>query len=224
MWMNWCAPLRPDAGIDEERCLVAVRDLAVGHGRAPVASGISLDVLRGDWWWLLGENGSGKTTLLQTLLGRLAPLGGRLWRHPAVVDGSILGVVPQRDELAPTLPLTVLELVRLGQVGLGRPARECRQLAEQALTAVGLDGHRSYWRLSGGQRQRALLARALAREPRLLVLDEPFNHLDTESRERLLAALDACHGAGCAIVVVGHDPALVLAHPGQVLTLAPRSS
>ncbi len=212
----------PDHILDEERHLLSARDLTIGHGRTAVTSGIALTVARGDWWWLLGENGSGKTTLLQTLLGRLPILGGRLWRHPAIVDGSALGVVPQRDELAPTLPATVLDLVRLGQVGLGRSARECRQLATEAIAGVGLDAAASYWRLSGGQRQRALLARALARDPDLLILDEPFNHLDADSRARLLTVLASRHGAGCAIVVVGHEAALVDAHPGQVFTMLAR--
>lgn len=180
--------------------LVRAEDVAIGRGGAALVSRISWTVRPGDWWWIEGANGSGKTTLLATLLGELAPVGGNLTVHPHLADGVGLGVVLQHDDLLPTLPLTVGEYVSAGQVGSQRDAGAVAAMVE----AVGLDPRRSYWALSGGQRQRARVARALSRRPAMVLLDEPFNHLDTAAIAACLGALKTRRAAGTAVVCVGH--------------------
>jgi ABC-type Mn2+/Zn2+ transport system ATPase subunit len=187
----------------EESVLVRTEGLAIGRGPRTFASGLDWTVRPSSWWWIEGDNGSGKTTLLATLLGELPARAGRLTVHPWVADGSGLGTVLQLDELLPTLPLSVADYLGLGQAGSGR--RDVGAV-EAAAEAVGLDPRASYWSLSGGQRQRARVARALARHPALLVLDEPFNHLDADSTARCLAAIEERRVAGAAVLCVAHLP------------------
>jgi len=187
----------------EESVLARAEGLAIGRGGRTFAAGLDWTLRPASWWWIEGANGSGKTTLLCTLLGELPAAGGRLTVHPWIADGSGLGCVLQLDELLPTLPLSVADYVALGQPGSGR--RDMGAV-EAAIAAVGLDARGSYWALSGGQRQRARIARAIARHPALLVLDEPFNHLDAESTVRCLAAIEERRAAGTAVVCVAHHP------------------
>lgn len=187
----------------EEKTLLHCTDLAVGRAGRSLASGLTWTVQPGSWWWIEGDNGSGKTTLLATLLGELEPTGGALTVHPWVADGSGLGCVPQFDEMLPTLPLRVADYVGLGLAG---STRGDRSTVLESIRAVGLDASKSYWALSGGQRQRARVARALARLPGLLVLDEPFNHLDGDATAACVAALEARRAAGAAVLCVAHRP------------------
>lgn len=166
------------------------RDLVAGHGRKVVLRGVTLDVRAGESWFVLGTNATGKSTLLATLLEILPPLGGEGGLGPAMTRAD-LGYVPQRADLVKNLPTTPHELVLLGLVGLrlSRAAREER-IAE-ALEQVGLSRalHDDHGSLSGGQRQRVLLARALARRPRLLCVDEPLNQLDLVTERAVLELL-----------------------------------
>jgi ABC-type Mn2+/Zn2+ transport system ATPase subunit len=190
----------------EESVLLRCEGLAVGRAGRHFASGLTWTVRPATWWWIEGDNGSGKTTLLATLLGELPAIAGRLTVHPWIADGSGLGSVLQLDEMLPTLPLSVSDYVGLGLAGSGR----CDPGAvAEAVEAVGLEPRKSYWALSGGQRQRARVARALARHPALLVLDEPFNHLDADSTARCLAAIGQRRQAGAAVLCVAHRPPAV---------------
>lgn len=180
--MGWTTTRRARevAATAESDLLLAARDLSLHYGGASVLRGVQLEVSAGQFWFLLGANGEGKSTLLRAITGSLRPQGGSLTLHASLRDRARIGFVPQRCELNPILPTTVREFVGLGLVGVrvDRAARAAR--LARALAAAGLDGlaARSYWALSGGERQRALVARALIREPRLLILDEPTNNLD----------------------------------------------
>jgi ABC-type Mn2+/Zn2+ transport system ATPase subunit len=209
-----------EAVISHEQRLLSCRDLDAGHGRTVIVAGARWSIARGSWWCLTGENGAGKTTLLHTLLGRLEPLSGVVERDPDIANGEALGVVPQRDDLAETLPLTMLDVVRLGQAGLRLRSGEGAAWAMAALATVELDPRQSFWAASGGQRQRCLLARALAREPKLLVLDEPFNHLDAASRQTVRRVLTELHAKGVAIIAITHDPLLMQGLPVRVARVA----
>jgi ABC-type Mn2+/Zn2+ transport system ATPase subunit len=174
--------------------VIDVRGLDVGYRGRRVLSAVDWSVQPGQYWFLLGPNGSGKTTLLHAVLGLLPPLAGTIDRDPATASLEHTGFVPQRSRTNPTLPTTVREFVALGAVGLARSARGADSLA-WALSRVGLAelAQRDLRALSGGQRQRALVARALVRRPRLLVLDEPTEGLDVASEEGFLATIDALH-------------------------------
>lgn len=171
--------------------LIRAERLCLGYAGQRVLTDVSLAVKRAELWVLLGSNGQGKTTFLHALLGLLQPLSGTLWLDPQAARREHIGFVPQRCDLNPTLPTTVREFVSLGLVGMALAAGERRRRLAAALAHVGLEalvGH-SYWALSGGQRQRALLARALIREPQILILDEPTSGLDPASHEAFLQLL-----------------------------------
>ncbi|MBL8843087.1 MAG: ABC transporter ATP-binding protein [Planctomycetes bacterium] len=193
--------------------LLSCRDLVAGHGRTAVLRDVTLQVRAGEFWFLLGTNATGKSTLLATLLGVLPPLRGVAGYGPGSGCAE-LGYVPQRCELAQNLPTTAHELVALGLVGLPLSRAERDERVADALGQVGLreQAHRSYWSMSGGQRQRVIVARALARRPRLLCVDEPMSHLDLVT-ERALLELFARRNReeGLAIVYVSHDVAVAAA-------------
>ena len=188
--------------------IVRTRRLTVGHGRRTVVRDVELAIGPGDFWFFLGANGSGKTTCVRTLVGLLPPLAGEVTLRADLDRKSAVGYVPQRAELNGSMPTTVREVVRLGMIGTLRAhaTRDARLAA--ALAAVRLEGMEStdFWTLSGGQRQRTLIARALVREPALLVLDEPTSGLDPSAERGLLDLLRALNAErGLAIVFVSHD-------------------
>ena len=176
------------------RAVIEARGLTLGYRGRAVLSRVDWTVGRGEYWFLLGPNGSGKTTLLRGVLGLLAPFSGSLRRDPATASLEQTGFVPQRSRINPTLPTTVREFVGLGSVGLPRRSRDPGSL-DWALARAGLAGLAGHdlRALSGGQRQRALVARALVRRPRLLVLDEPSEGLDVASEEAFLETIDELH-------------------------------
>jgi ABC-type Mn2+/Zn2+ transport system ATPase subunit len=206
--------------------LVEATDVALGYGRRRVLEQVDWCIRAGEYWFVLGPNGEGKSTLVRALLGLLPPQAGRLVRHAELADRSGVSFVPQRCELNPALPTTVREFVGQGFVGLSLPRGERERRLADALERVSLPGSArwSFWSLSGGQRQRALLARALVREPRLLVLDEPASGLDVTSEELLMQTLARLHDGGLTLVLVTHDLAMAarfathvaLVHGGRV--------
>jgi len=188
--------------------VLAASKLSVGYHGAATVRDIDLTVRAGELWFVLGANGSGKTTCVRTLVGLLPPVSGRLELHEELLSGCGLGYVPQRCDLNPSVPTTVRELVSLGLVGtrVDRASRAARM--ERALESVHLGGfaHRDYWTLSGGQRQRVLLARALVRDPKLLVLDEPTVGLDPAVERGLVETLaELNRERELAILFVSHD-------------------
>jgi ABC-type Mn2+/Zn2+ transport system ATPase subunit len=193
-------------------------DLVLGYGRTTVLRDVTLTVRAGDYWFLLGPNGTGKTTLLRALLGMLRPRSGVLQRGLRGGPAHV-GFVPQRAALNASLPTTVGEVVRLGLVGIEVPPAERERRLATALGQVGLDGlaRRDFWTLSGGQQQRALVARALVREPSLLVLDEPMSGLDLVAEDRLLPLLAEWNRTrGLTILYVTHKVALARQYGSHV--------
>lgn len=188
------------------------RDLEIGYEATAVLSNVDLEVCEGEFWFLIGPNGSGKTTLLRALLGLLPPRSGSLERNPQLTDRARLGFVPQRCEIHPTLPTSVREFVSLGFVGTHQgPGQRAESLA-RALELVGLGqlASASFWSLSGGQRQRALLARALVRRPRLLILDEPTEGLDVSSEASFVRTLvELNRSEGLTLLAATHKLELV---------------
>ena len=189
---------------------------------------VSLKLARGEFVALIGPNGSGKTTLIKAILGLVKPAAGtvRLFGKPVPnLDGDWrrVGYVPQAAQIDLHFPLQVFDVVlmgRYGQVGLTRrPGERDREAARKALDRVGMAGleRRPIGRLSGGQRQRVLVARALAAEPELLLLDEPTTGVDVGTTEGLFDLLQGLHREGITIVVVSHDVGVVAQHVDQIV-------
>lgn len=209
--------------------VLTLDDVTFGYGRRPVLEDVSLTVDAGDYVGVVGPNGSGKSTLLRIALGLLAPDAGsaRLFGEPATSfdDGTRVGYVAQdSSEAAVKMPVTVAEVVRMGRFphcGFGRLGAEDRERAREALETVDV-GHladRRISALSGGQRQRTYIARALAAEADLLVLDEPTVGVDAESVEAFFDLLGALNDDGLTVVLVEHDIGNVVEHASTVVCL-----
>lgn len=200
-----------------ESPVITMKDLSFAYdGGEAVLDGVSLETAQGDFAALIGPNGGGKTTLLKLMLGLLRPVGGEVrvfGRTPAEVRLRV-GYMPQHARLDPQFPVSVLDVVLMGRlgraVGIGPYSRANRASAMAALKRVELDdlAARPFADLSGGQRQRALIARALACEPDLLLLDEPASNLDVVSQNSLYELLHELNET-MTIVIVSHDMAFV---------------
>jgi ABC-type Mn2+/Zn2+ transport system ATPase subunit len=197
--------------------LLRFENASIGYGRRTILRDLNFSIRGGDYLAIVGSNGSGKTTLLRAMLGLLKPLSGSI---SAVAGRTLhLGYVPQLQSVDEYFPLTVSEVVLMGRYGrlgaLRRPAKADRERAHAALNEVGIAhlSTRLYRELSGGQKQRALIARALASDPDLLVLDEHTNDLDIASEKAIMALIDGLHaGRGLAVIMVSHSLNTVANH------------
>ena len=193
------------------------RDLTVGYGNKPVLSGFKLDLEKGAFISLLGPNGAGKTTLLRTLSRHLNPLGGyvevlgRPLSAMSAMDLARIMAVVLTDKVSPPL-FTVFEFVALGRYPhtdfLGRLEKKDHRVVIDSLVSVHAEdlAKRPFADLSDGERQKALVARALAQEPRILLLDEPTIHLDLKHRVEVMAILrDLCRKKSITVVASLHD-------------------
>ena len=209
--------------------LIDLDDVSFGYTASPVVRNVSMTVDPGEYVGIIGPNGSGKSTLLRLVLGLHEPDSGsaRLFGHPAdaFADRERVGYVAQDvTENTKKMPITVAEVVLMGRfphAGFGRIGPEDRELARDALETVGIEhlGDRQITKLSGGQRQRAYIARALAGEADLLVLDEPTVGVDAESVDAFFELLGRLNDEGMTVLLVEHDIGAVLEHAGRVVCL-----
>lgn len=174
--------------------IIKFDNVTIGYGNKQILKGINLSVSEDDFIGIVGPNGAGKTTLLKTLLGGLKPIAGKIYKKDL-----IFGYVPQRDFVNPILPYTVYDVVMMGRYSLlglfKNPGSQDKKIVNEALESVGIGNLRNfnYNSLSGGQRQRTLIARALAVQPNILILDEPTNGMDTPSHYSLLNLISGLH-------------------------------
>jgi len=203
--------------------LIEFTHATLGYGGKTVLLDISFAVMPGDYFGLVGPNGAGKTTILRAILGTLAPLEGTV--VIAEKDGGRLrfGYVPQRDTIDYILPYRVEEVVMMGryrQMGLfRRPGMRDRDAVRQSLVHVAIEdlAGRTFKELSGGQKQRTLIARALASEPDVLVLDEPTNGMDLSSRIAILDLIQRLHREDrLTVLMVSHLLDDVANHVGRL--------
>lgn len=190
-----------------------IENVGVELGGRPVLTGTDLTVDRGELVGLIGPNGAGKTTLLRTVLGVLAPSTGRVLveGRTSTPGATPIGYVPQRHEFAWEFPISVADAVMTGLTGrLGlfrRPGVAHWEAVADALERVRMTelAGRPVGQLSGGQRQRVLVARALAAQPAVLLLDEPFTGLDMPTQELLSALFADLAREGRAVLMTTHD-------------------
>ncbi|MGM0604208.1 MAG: metal ABC transporter ATP-binding protein [Halobacteriota archaeon] len=209
--------------------LIDVDGVTFGYTASPVIEDLSLTVDAGEYVGVIGPNGSGKSTLLRMILGLHSPDAGevRLFGRPSreFVGRERVGYVAQDvTENTKAMPITVEEVVLMGRfphAGFGRISAADREHTRTALRTVGIEhlADRRITALSGGQRQRAYIARALAGEAELLVLDEPTVGVDAESVEAFFDLLDDLNGEGMTILLVEHDIGAVLEHADRVVCL-----
>lgn len=203
---------------------LTVRNLNFSYGSTPVLSNLTFEVDEGAYVGVIGPNGGGKTTLLKIILGLIEPGSGSLSVFgvqpiQARKDGRI-GYVPQRaTQLEHRFPATVLEVVRSG-VYRSSQAKDDTLEKVMAVTDIEDLQHRLIHELSGGQRQRVFIARCLAAEPRMLVLDEPVTGVDAPSRDRFYALLKKLNTEhGMTILFVTHDIDAIAKEVDQVLCI-----
>lgn len=177
------------------KAALTVSNLSVSLGR-PVLENVSFELAQGSFCGLIGANGSGKTTLLRTILGLQRSSSRSVQVSGGAAAAGAIGYVPQNSRFDPDLPLRARDLVGLGldghRLGLPLPSRNRRRLVEEMLDAVDATdfADQRVGRLSGGQQQRVLIAHALIRQPRLLLLDEPLASLDLRGIAEIVALLD----------------------------------
>jgi ABC-type Mn2+/Zn2+ transport system ATPase subunit len=194
-----------------------VRDLRAGYRGVLALDGVSFDLPAGSLTALIGPNGAGKSTLFQALLGLLPLRGGQIEVGAGYLRGGArpFGYLPQSSALDLDFPVTVRDVVAMGRYArLGpvrRPTAHDWAVVDACLRQVGLAefGERHISELSGGQRQRVLLARALAQEAPILLLDEPVSGVDTLSQQAVMAVLAELAARGTTILMATHDLALV---------------
>lgn len=198
--------------------VVHLRDAAFGYGERAVVSGVSLDVAPGEVVGVLGPNGAGKSTLVKGLLGLAEQVGGEvdLFGVPRsrFEEHTRVGYVPQRHTLATSVRATVEEVVAIGRVPhlpwwapWRAHSRHHREVVASALRTVGLAEHArdDVATLSGGQQRRVLIARALAAQPELLVLDEPTAGVDVGHQRVLATVLRRLVDDGATLLLVTHE-------------------
>ncbi|AHG01493.1 ABC transporter ATP-binding protein (plasmid) [Halostagnicola larsenii XH-48] len=209
--------------------IVSVDEVTFRYGEQAVLEDVSLTVEPGAFLGLVGPNGSGKSTLIELVLGIKRPDSGSVVlfgdRAHEFDEGEQIGYVAQdATETAQEMPITVREVVTMGRYPrrlFGRFSRADRRAIDEALERVGIAdlASRRIGRLSGGQRQRVFIARALASEADLLILDEPTVGVDAESREAFYTLLSDLNATGLTIVLIEHDIGVVTTHVTDIACL-----
>ena len=198
--------------MDHGDCLV-IRDLTVAYDRKLVLQGVSADIARGQVIGIIGPNGGGKSTLLKAILGMAPIVSGsvKLFGRDARAMRSRIAYVPQREVIDWDFPVSVDDVVLMGRYPrsgwLRRTTRRDREVAHQMLDRVGMLPLRDdqIGQLSGGQQQRAFIARALAQEADVLLLDEPMTGIDAGTQEVILQVIEEQRVAGKIVLLATHD-------------------
>jgi len=191
---------------------VELRNVSVRYDKTVALENVSLRLNRGDSVAVVGPNGAGKSTLFHVIAGVVRPHEGQVRIYGSGPGRHIcVGYVPQRKVIDWEFPVTVTDVVMMGRVGkmgfLRWPSRHDRDMVRAALDEVGMSAYanRQIGELSGGQQQRVFLARVLAQEAELLLMDEPLTGLDMPSQEGILALLDRIQRNGVTVMVASHD-------------------
>lgn len=208
-------PVPADDGLKQSP--LAVRGLTVSYGQKPAVFSVDMTVRPGTMTAIIGPNGAGKSTLLKAVLGIIRPLSGQVFSYGSRLDGqrARIAYVPQRASVDWDFPTRVIDVVQMGlyrQLGLlGRVRARHVARAMDCLHRVGMRdfANRQIGQLSGGQQQRVFLARALAQEADLYLLDEPFAGVDAATEKAIIEVLKSLRAEGRTVVAVHHDLATV---------------
>jgi manganese/iron transport system ATP-binding protein len=211
----------------QEPARLELQNVSVGYNGHEVLHDVTLQVPHGAQVAVVGPNGAGKSTLFKALVGLLP-----LWKGSVLIHGQPLGhhhdcvaYVPQREEVDWRFPVTVLDVVMMGRYGhlgwLKRPGPADQAAAARGLEQLGIRelAGEPIGELSGGQQQRVFLARALAQEPHILLMDEPFAGVDISTQEASLELLQQLHGQEVTVMVSMHDLNLAATRFERVLLL-----
>ncbi len=224
--------------MDDATPALRTRQLYAAYHQQPVLENLSLTLPQGQWTAIIGPNGAGKSSLLNLVIGSLAPLRGELevlgQSAPSQRRAGHIAYMAQHERMEWDFPISVRDTVLTGRYGLMRhdplwqrllPQRWASarhyQAAEAALDAVDMAdlAARPIGELSGGQKKRVLLARALAQQARILLLDEPLAGVDPPSEALILATLERERNAGRTIIMVTHDLPSARCHADNVLLI-----
>ena len=183
------------------------------YNSRPILDDISFEVAHGAQVAVVGPNGAGKSTLFKVMVGLLPLRRGQIRIHgePLGSHKDCVAYIPQREEVDWRFPVTVEDVVMMGRYGafgwVRRPSRSDREIVQRSLEQMGIHdlAHRSIGELSGGQQQRAFLARALAQEPHILLMDEPFTGVDVSTQDITLRLLDDLKQQSVTVLVSTHD-------------------
>lgn len=205
---------------------ISVQQVSFSYDGPPALSEVDLDVAEREFLGIVGPNAGGKTTLLRLILGLLTPDRGRIQIFGRSVQRARreIGYVPQYPRFRRDFPITVEEVVLSGRLGtgswLGRPSREDFAVAQQAMAETEVERYakRLLSTLSGGQLQRVLVARALATQPRILILDEPTANIDMRVENDIFELLRQLNQR-MTILVVSHDVAFISRYVVRVACL-----
>lgn len=210
---------------------IEVHDLTVAYHHRPVLWDVDVLFPEGQLVAIVGPNGAGKSTLIKAIMG-LVPLASgyvRIFGKPVAQARSAVAYVPQRGSVDWDFPTTALDVVLMGRYGqvplFGRPRKQDREVARQCLEKVGMAeyANRQISQLSGGQQQRVFLARALAQQTRVYLMDEPFAGVDAATEKAIVVLLHDLREQGSTVIVVHHDLQTVPDYFDSVLLLNLRS-
>jgi iron complex transport system ATP-binding protein/manganese/iron transport system ATP-binding protein len=208
-----------------------LKDIQCGYSNQAVLQGISFSLEPGEVLCVLGPNGTGKTTLFKTILGLIKPLGGEilfngenLIHWPRSKMAQVIGYIPQAQNTS--FPFSVLDMILMGRTAhLGNfasPSKEDKKIAERAIDTLGISylTNRIFTELSGGEKQLVLIARALAQEPKILVMDEPTSALDFGNQLKVLNQIRQLADQGLTIIMASHVPDHAFFYATKVMLLS----
>jgi zinc/manganese transport system ATP-binding protein len=208
----------------QDKIQVKLQDVTLGYDRHPAVHHLSGDIAGGALLAVVGPNGAGKSTLFRGLVGILKPLSGSI--SLGGLDARDIAYLPQTADIDRSFPISVFDFVGTGlwrATGFfGGINKADRNKIASALAAVGLTGfeNRTIGTLSGGQFQRLLFARVMLQDARLIVLDEPFNAIDSRTSADLLLLVKRWHEEGRTVLAALHDLDMVRAHFPETLLFA----
>jgi len=199
-------PIEPPARLELNR-------VTISYNSHPALEDVSFEIPHGARVAVVGPNGAGKSTLFKALVGLLPLNQGQIFIHgrPLGTHQDCVAYIPQREEVDWRFPVTVADVVMMGRFGrlgwLRNPGKIDHEVVQACLAQMGIAhlAQRSIGGLSGGQQQRVFLARALAQEPHILLMDEPFTGIDAATQEATLALLDQLQARDVTVIVSTHD-------------------